>query len=507
MRPTPLLAVFALAASVPLHALDVSGYVLTKVGDPIPGAKVCVKSDPGSCATTGADGDFHLVKAIAVRPVREGLAGYSLAYRKGNLIVRSPSAVAARLEWLATDGRRALAASAIRLAAGDNAVALPAGLPHAGVCILRLSTPDHVLAWKAVMAPGSSAAGQAAASTAPRIAALSKAAGGATLEISKSGYRTRNYDPISDPETDAYIFLSETGDVGVDFGGAISQKVVAIDRAKKALITESTDASCDSEGGSVVVHETVRDTQSYAVRDGKLYVWTQGECTGGMFTGSSSDIAGTWTMSDPNALLPEDLRAGCVPDSSIGDETPFENFSAVYTITETQLSGTVSAEMCPGDFLGALFSFLLMQDTSVTTAKNTCKQIQFKNGKGETATFDFSKKGDSLHTAYTYKTSSCAMDMDFSLSDKDPVCPEGDGDLAPFVECLSGSGFASFDPLAKAAAKSSASAPARLPMSRERFAPPARASIAKSPWRAPLRDLGRDGEYISRIWKAAPPRK
>jgi hypothetical protein len=500
MRSIPSLAALALAISLPVRALDISGNVLTKLGDPIAGAKVCIKSDPSSCVSTAADGAFHLSKAIAVRrDPGTGDAGFTLAYRRGALFVQSPSAVAVRVEWLSADGRRAWSASEVRLQAGPNALALPAGLPHAGLCILRLSTPDHILTWKAMLAPGLAAGPGAAGSSAPRIAALAKAAA-ATLEISKTGYRTRSYEPTAETETDATIYLSETSDVGLVYDGTFSQKVVALDHAKKTIITEETDASCDSATNQVV-HETVQDTQSYAVRDGQLWTWTAGDCTGTLFTGTASDIVGKWTLVDANALLPEDLRAGCSP-SADGGESPYETFSGDYTVTETQVSGTLSAETCPGDYFGFIFSYTFGSDTSIVPTKNTCKQVAFANGKGDTATFDFSKNGDSLHTAYAYKTSPCAFDMDFGLTQKDPACPEG-LELAAFLTCLRGSGFAQTG----AAAKTSAALPARLPMSLERRARPAVTTLPKGGWLAPLRHAGRGEEYISRIWKAAPTRK
>jgi hypothetical protein len=486
--------------------LDIAGNVLDKLQNPVPGAKVCIKSDPSSCVTTDADGAFHLSKAIAIRNPGPAASGFSLAYRRGSLIVHSPAAVPARLEWLSTDGRRAFSASDIKLSAGANALPLPAGLPSAGLIILRLSTADQTLTWKAVLAPGAASPATSSASASPRIASLAKAAA-ATLEITKTGYRTRSYEPGAETETDVVLYLSLAGDAGIVLSGTLDDKVLAIDRAKKTIITAYVDAYCDSGSGTQVVHDTSEDTANYVVRDGKLWTWAQESCTGSMFTGTATDIVGHWTMSDANALLPDDLRAGCVADPASG-ETPFESFTAVYDITESKITGTLSAELCPGDFLGAIFTEAFGADTSVILTKNTCQEIVYKNGKGETATFDFSKKGDSLHTTYAYKTSACAMDMDFGLSQKDPVCPEGEG-LYEFMTCVEGTGFLNIATLAKtsALAKTAANLPSPLPMSLERRAAPVLAKAQRSGWFAPLRNPARGGEYISRIWKTAPPRK
>lgn len=505
MRPLPIFAALAFAAALPGRALDIAGNVLDKLGNPVPAAKVCIKSDPSSCVNTDADGAFHLTKAIAIRNPGPAASGFSLAYRRGSLIVRSPAAVPARLEWLSTDGRRAFSSSEVKLSAGANALPMPAGLPHAGLIILRLSTADQTLTWKAMLAPGAASPAASSSPDAPRIASLAKAAA-ATLEISKTGYRTRSYEPGAETEADIIIYLSQTSDVGIVFNGTLDDKVIAIDHAKKIIITDYVDAYCDS-AGTTVLHDTTEDTASYAVRDGKLWTWSKGDCTGSMFTGTATDIVGHWTMTDANALLPDDLRAGCATDSSSG-ETPFESFTAVYDITESRITGTLTAETCPGDYLGYIFTDAFGADTTVTLTKNTCQEIVYKNGKGETATFDFSKKGDALHTAYAYKTSTCAFDMDFSLGQKDPVCPEGQG-LYEFMLCVNGTGFTNVATLAKTGplGKSAARLPSPLPMSLERRPVPAVAKAPRSGWFAPLRNPALGGEYISRIWKATPPKK
>ena len=496
MRPAfPI--VLALSA-LPLHALDIAGNVLDKQWNPIVAAKVCVKSDASVCVTTGPEGDFHLTKAIPVRPSRQDLSGFHLAYRKGALIVKSPSAAPARIEWLTADGRRAFAVSEARLAPGNNAVPLPPGLPHTGVCILRLAVPDHVLAWKAVLAPGGSTSAEAAAPGSPRIAALSKAAA-ATLEITKTGYRTRIYEPAFETDSDVIITMSQAGDLGLEFGGTMSVKVLSIDRTKKTITTQSIDVHCDLTVESQIIRDTSELAQNYALRNGKLWIWDDKSCTGEALTGTATDIIGHWTLSDPSALLPEDLRAGCIPDTSEGGN-PFETFSGDYNITESLVTAAITAEMCPGDLFGELFGyFLATEDTAIVTSKNTCKQVVYKNGRGESGIFDFTKKGDTLHSAFTYNTTTCGMDMDFDLSPKDPVCPE-DELLGPFLACLAGTGFSDPGPLVKAAA-----APARLPMSRERHALAVSLAFPKSVWPFPARDPGRREEYIFHPWKAVLP--
>ena len=498
-----MLAALALALALPIRALDFSGTVRNKMGAPISGAQVCIKSDPTSCVTTGVTGLFSIVKTIAIRNPGQGFSGFSMAHRGASLIVNSPAAVTARLEWLSGDGRRIWSGSEVKLAAGANSFALPAGLPHAGLCILRLSTPDHVLTWKAVLASGMTASGGKASPAAARIASLAKVAT-VTLEVTKTGYRTRTYTPFADVEAGINIELSETGDVGVSFDGSLSLKVIGIDRTKKTFITESEEAACDTADGTTVVRTVYRDTVRYQIREGKMWTWYEGDCIGQMFTGTGADPVGSWNLVDPNALLPEDLRAGCTSDSGTGLGA-YEAFSARYTISESRIIAEITAEICPNEIFLPIFFYILGQDTAVQPTKNTCKQMVLKNGKGETGTVDYTKAGDSLNTKFTYKTLTCEFNSYFGLTPVEPVCPEGE-EVFDFMSCLMSSGFASVGPMGK----TSAAAPS-LPMSRDRpqaaYRPDLRLRKSGPGWLSFLRNAPRGGDYISPAWKAKPPAK
>ena len=63
MHAKSLLAVLALAA-YPASALNISGFVLNKVGTPLPLAKVCLQTDASKCVTSGISGDFHISDGI-----------------------------------------------------------------------------------------------------------------------------------------------------------------------------------------------------------------------------------------------------------------------------------------------------------------------------------------------------------------------------------------------------------------------------------------------------------
>jgi hypothetical protein len=459
-RILTLAAAFALC-NLPALALDISGMVLDKIGDPITQAKVCVVADPGKCVNTGAQGEFHIASGIAIRKSAPGSAPYAMEFRRGTLTLEAPAPVRARLEWSGPGGRVLFAASDVSLSRGSNPISLPAGLPENGICFIRLRAGGVNLAWRAMLmgARAEVTAGAQPASPGP-ILALSKAAALTTLEVSKAGYRTKLYDPETDREQDAVIVLAKSDDVGLTFAGNFTSKVIAIDRTNKNMIIESVESECDDE---VLVKDTVRDTSQYAFRDGKLWLWTAGECTAEVFSGTGTDPVGTWTLTDASADLPADLKAGCDSSSVPGDD-PYENFTATYIVSETAIKGNISVDLCPGDIYGFFITIVLAEDPSIALTRNTCKQVQYRNGKDETADLNFSKKGDSLHFEFVYKTTTCEVNQDLALSDKDPVCPDDSG-LEEFMGCLYGSGFADLDGMTRAA-KTSAASPARMSMER-----------------------------------------
>jgi hypothetical protein len=257
------------------------------------------------------------------------------------------------------------------------------------------------------------------------------------LGVTKTGYKTKLYPPFKETENDVLIFLTADGDNGYLFDGTVVIKVLAIDRTKKAIVTEAYIFECDENGK--LVKDTVQDTGYYAIRDGKMYAWGKRECTGQIFTGPGSDPVGTWTLTQAEADLPADLKTGCVPDTVGFGPVPIGGYTAVYSITETSISNTYTADLCPGEIYGLQITEVLM-DTTVTVTKNTCKQVVYKNGKGESATVDFTKRQDSIHIAFTYKTTVCEASVNNFLGDDEPDCDD-EGGLDALVGCMYFSGF------------------------------------------------------------------
>ena len=457
----PLFALLALAAN-PAGALNISGFVVDKVGAPLPLAKVCLQTDAAKCVSTGVNGDFHITDGIGVRRTEPRGEAFNLAYRNGSLLLEAPAGGHAALEWIGPQGNRLLASSETDLVKGRNTLAVPRGLGN-GVRFLRLRIDGLTLAWKATLVEGRGGAG--APESAPRILALAKTAAVTALVITKNGFKDETYRPAKETETRVLIVLTASDDLGYTFNGKYLAKVLAIDRTKQTLSTQSVESSCDTN--DALVYDTLKDTSNYVIRDGKLWIWYTGDCSGEVFSGTSTDIVGAWTLIDPVEPLPADLKSGCKPVHADSIDIGLDGYKSTYKISDTAIVGEVAADICPADIFGPDVADIFYGDTTLEVVKNTCKQATFRNGKGETADLNFTKIGDtdSLQLAFVYKGKTCEGRIDMNLS-ADPQC-SGDDPLLPFAICVSTSGFAKAQVIP---AKTSAAAP--LPMSRESLAPP-----------------------------------
>lgn len=468
MNPKPLFAVL-LSAWLPASALDIAGNVVDKLFNPIPMAKVCIKSEPSRCIDTDGNGAFRIADnlvgtgpAMAPRP-------YRLEIRQGTLFLSGPDA-SARLEWIGAGGRVAAPAHAVDLAGGSAAVAMPPGLPGDGVYFVRLYAGGTTFTWKTVILGGSGSSAGGLPGIAPRAMALAKTAVTGSLTVSKAGYRTRNYEPLMEKETNVLIQLGSQNDSGFSYSVELEVKVISIDRTAKRIVTESISSECDET--DAIVTDTTRDTSDYAIRGGQMWMWTPGDCFGDIYTGSATDPVGSWTLSNMESDLPADLKEGCTAANPSGGSLAFESLTATQIISESKVTLYAGIEFCPGDIYTPAVGNFLLNDTAVSLIRNTCKDAAFENGYGDTATLAYSKLGDSLLGVFTFPSDTgpaqvCEFKQELFLIDSPPqACPEP-SPLVPFVLCAINSGFAvlpeSEAPLVKSGAR-----PGMPEMSRER---------------------------------------
>jgi hypothetical protein len=259
------------------------------------------------------------------------------------------------------------------------------------------------------------------------------------LRITKTGFRDATYQPNSDADSDAVITMAAVTDTGLTYDLGISEKILSFDRVHGSFATERIDSVCDID--DYLFADTVNDTTRYGFSDNKMYLWTEDGCQGSSFTGSGTDPVGTWTLQADFTDLPSDLRTPDCSSDPAGDDFSYFNYkSVVYHIAETSISTNEQVEFCAADFYGPVFGQRIGEDTSITMTKNTCLEIDYRNGKGESATLTFSKKDDSLQGVFAYLAKTCTFKEKMSLSDNATRCPEVDP-LEDFSSCAQFSGF------------------------------------------------------------------
>lgn len=449
-----------LLASLPVAGMDISGIILNKNDQPVPLAQVCLRNSPSRCVASTINGTFRIADGSGVR-LDEALRGYSLEILGNRMTLTAPGALRARLGWHDLSGRAVAPVQEVDLAAGENILAMPT-LPREGVHVVRLIADGFTLAWKAVLLEGR-LRGSADGGRGKSPHALSKASAAISdLVVTKTGFRQEIYRPSREVEVDAVVVLTANSDSGLVFTSAYKARNT-LDRSKGEWITEASFDTCD---GANAVKATVKDTGRFAVRDGKLYQYDEGQCRGETFTGGGADVVGTWTMAEGDVFLPQDLRPASCRDTVLPSLVP-PTLKGRLTITEAEQTFEITAEVCPPDLYLGLIAFYLLTDTTVELASNTCRRLGFRKGDGEEATLSFAKRGDSLASTFSHKTTVCSGAEMMREGEGVAIDCKSPDPVLGFLECIAATGYFGAPPprasLAKAAAPRARLAPPQPP--------------------------------------------
>lgn len=433
------------AAAIPAGALEISGFVINKIFQPIPLAQVCLRSVPSRCALTTVNGTFSINDAGVSVPASGGKPSFALELQGSRLFLTAPRGEKARIDWHDASGRALAPAQSVHLAPGRNALALPE-LTRDGLHFVRVVLPGFTLTWKALLLGGEgrvSAAEPASGKTRGRpVAALSKSAAVLTdLIVNKSGFRTSTYSPSQETETDALVVLTALSDSGFWFTSTYTSKIT-LDTPRSRWITEDTLRECN---GPIPVKTVIADTSLYAIRDGLLYQYYPGACLGNALTGTSTDVVGTWNLSVAGIYLPADLRPATCRDTILSISVP-ETVREAITITETQQVYQASTEECPPDYYLDLIATYLLTDTSVSIVRNTCRSVGFENGTGAVASLTFTQRGDSLAGVFTSGTSTCQAVHMMRDGDGVPIDCISQDPMLQFLNCVSKTAYFGMPP-------------------------------------------------------------
>jgi len=100
-------------AAIPASALDISGFIINKLNEPVIVARICLEGSTTKCVNSGVGGIFRLTDASPTFPGKGKPADFSLEFRRGRLSLFAPEAMRAKLEWFDAGGRRLSPARAV----------------------------------------------------------------------------------------------------------------------------------------------------------------------------------------------------------------------------------------------------------------------------------------------------------------------------------------------------------------------------------------------------------
>jgi hypothetical protein len=398
------------------QALDIAGTIKNKVGEPIESARVCLQAAPGHCTLSNSKGVFHISEEmIQIRNPRRFQKDFNL-----NAI----------LKWFDSRGRVIYTDQNIILKPGQNTLVMPRVLAKEGQYFVQQEPQEMPV----------------------KVLALSKAMLLSNkLIITKTGYKDKIYQPITNSETDAVITLTAIDDRGIILSLSQIRKVISIDRVNHVIITEEVNLYCDS---ATVITDTIQSTNNYAIQDGKLYLWTDGDCEGSSFTGTSSDLVGSWVLSEDFSILPVNLQTpGCYIDSSQYPLDFFQSPTGFLKITPTLEKSESMVEICLGSYYQYFIENLFNQNSGVKFTKNTCLDAELKNSKNETASLVYSQSGNEYNISFTFKNTTCSFSQNFNLDGSIPTCPMANP-TTEFFPCMAQLGFATTTLLKTSAQKS-----------------------------------------------------
>ena len=407
-------------------ALEVDFTVTDKLGKPIDGAKICLQEDGGQCTQTNAQGQSAFSPTVGSHPRPATRAPLRFALASGRLHIDAPMNMPARLSRRDLAGRSLGPDRLLSLKAGENSVALDARESRPGLVFFALEAQGTRYTTTAV----SLATGEAGYPV--RYAALGKAAATANLHamiISKPGFQSVTYRPRKDLDTGVVIRLSAEGDSGIRYSGLIHAKVVSLDTANHILHYSYTENKCN---GALPVAAEQNASLPLWIKDNRWY-FPAGNCQGVALSTTGAGLFGQWRTQGvvdlPTGLFP----ISCDP----GRDSVVTSVLNLFFISEgggwdidlrsDSVTIRLNRQLCPGNqvvFNPASFDGL---NGHPLITGNSCREVSFKNSKGEPGKYAFPVASDSLRAVFTYADKNCTTNaVALSIDVNAPkTCPEG----------------------------------------------------------------------------------
>jgi hypothetical protein len=221
------------------------------------------------------------------------------------------------------------------------------------------------------------------------------------------------------------------------------------------IITRSTEYSCYDEDDAWITGTaqpiTYTDTASYAITDGKLYVWDGQDCMASVYSGTSSTISGSWTSTGKRDSVPTAYQnASCAAWFAIceeyGDcsddfiEDMFDNYSIVTTISSTSLESRFKGDFCHAREWGEEMPEYL---DGIELVSSSCTLVELRNvSSGKIAKVTGTLKDGEVNLNIAYNGETCVRKDSFGPLSETFQCDMDFYDPPDsFYNCLEEAGF------------------------------------------------------------------
>jgi hypothetical protein len=212
------------------------------------------------------------------------------------------------------------------------------------------------------------------------------------------------------------------------------------------LTTVSTIYTCVD--GELEEKEVEDGAMFYAITGGSLYLWYEGNCSASKFSGSSSDITGTWTSTSLSVRIPSAYRpVGCE------GTTPYDTYLerildeavVTYTISSSKIKGKVSGTFCLAPVLADQYGG---PDANVVSSGCAAVKLESEDaGRIATISATYNSKDDTVVETIAYNGETCRIEYPMGLSIAPPTCSEEEEEddfierMEAFQDCMEDSDF------------------------------------------------------------------
>jgi hypothetical protein len=213
-------------------------------------------------------------------------------------------------------------------------------------------------------------------------------------------------------------------------------EILSIDRQAHTLTTVTTVTECEENGTSSTVSDTSVD--HYAIKDGKLILWDEEDCTATTLAGTSADIVGTWKGNgiEMESAIPAEYRPDICPATLPVDSSDLDMFSdaaVTYKISEHRIEFTGTGTFCMGEQMAAE-----MLDNGFTLESKSCNDVVLKDPAGKPMVVKTSLAKNRMSVSMTYKGKTCGFANEIPLPGHPVDCAKQVAAMESYMQCVQG---------------------------------------------------------------------